>query len=109
MKRALSSRFRRAALTLALALAITSTLASVATAVPLPPNLSTPTMSNVGANQATLTLTSSETGTGYFTLLAGSGASCGTGAYVKSGLAGDGTTTAPYHGDDADLHQSRLG
>ncbi len=98
MKRAFSSRFRRTAQTFALALTLTSTLASVAMANPsAPPNISTPATSNVGANQVTLTLTSSATGTGYFTLLAGSGTSCGTGTQVKAGTdAGD--TTAPYHG-----------
>jgi hypothetical protein len=49
------------------------------------PTLTTPATANPGANQATLTLQSDATGTGYFTLLSGSGAACGTGTQVKAG------------------------
>ena len=42
-------------------------------------------MANLGANQVTLRLTSSASGTGYFTLLAGAGATCGTAAQTKTG------------------------
>ena len=59
--------------------------------------LTPPATSNLGANQVTLALQSSATGTGYFTLLAGSGATCGTGAQVKAGQTGTGAG-APYHG-----------
>jgi hypothetical protein len=61
------------------------------------PTLTPPVTENVGAGLATLVLQSSGTGTGYFTLLNGSGASCGTGDYVKNGQTGDGPA-APYHG-----------
>ena len=50
-----------------------------------PRTLGTPGISNLGANQVTLGLTSSSTGTGWFTLLAGSGVACGTGAQVQAG------------------------
>ena len=49
------------------------------------PVLSTPTVGNVGANQVTLHFTSSATGTGYFTIQAGSSVACGTGTQVKAG------------------------
>ena len=39
------------------------------TADTIPPVIAVPTFSNLGAGQVTLTLTSSETGTGYFTIL----------------------------------------
>ena len=68
-----------------------------ATPPPPPPTLTAPRANNVGANQATLLLKSSGTGTGYFTLLAGSGTPCGTGTQVKSGQTAA-NTTAPYHG-----------
>jgi len=41
--------------------------------------------SNLGANQVTLSLQSSATGTGWFTLLPGSGTACGTGAQAQAG------------------------
>ena len=62
-----------------------------------PPTLTTPLIESVGAGMATLVLQSGGTGTGYFTLLTGSGAACGTGAQVKSGLDSSGGP-APYHG-----------
>ena len=68
-----------------------------AMAVPLGPTLTTPATTNLGTNQVTLNLTSSATGTGYFTLLGGSGTACGTGAQVKLGQTA-GSVTAPYHG-----------
>ena len=46
---------------------------------------------------ATLVLQSGGTGTGYFTLLHGSGAACGTGVQVKAGQDSSGAM-APYHG-----------
>ena len=49
------------------------------------PTLSSPLTSNLGANQVTLTLQSSATGTGYFTLLAGSNTACGTGTQIYNG------------------------
>jgi hypothetical protein len=63
----------------------------------LHPTLTTPAFEHVAAGMATLVLQSSATGTGYFTLLHGSGAVCGTGAQVKAGQYGTGVT-APYHG-----------
>ncbi len=57
----------------------------------------TPTTSHVGTNMAMLNLQSSGSGTGYFTLLSGSYAACGSGAQVKAGQTSAGTT-APYHG-----------
>jgi len=54
------------------------------------PTLTTPTTSNLGANQVTLGLESSATGTGYFTLLAGTGTVCGTGTQVKNGQSSTG-------------------
>ena len=73
-------------------------MASTAFATPpAGPTLTTPTTGNVGVNMATLSLQSDSTGTGYFTLLAGSGAACGTGAQVKAGETAGGAT-APYHG-----------
>ena len=63
----------------------------------VPPNLATPATENVGAGMATLLLQSSDAGTGYFTLLTGSGAACGTGAQVAAGQTSTGVT-APYHG-----------
>ena len=61
------------------------TLSFAALCSAAPPTLTTPTFENVGAGMATLVLKSSATGTGYFTLLHGSGAACGTGAQVKAG------------------------
>src|SRR3974377_95731 len=61
------------------------------------PVLTTPATENVGANQATLVLQSSGTGTGYFTLLSGSGAACGTGPQVMAGQDGTGSV-ALHHG-----------
>ncbi len=72
-------------------------LAGTAMAVPPTVTLTTPTTSNLGANQVTLNLTSSATGTGYFTLLTGTSTACGTGAQVKAGQTSGGVT-APYHG-----------
>jgi hypothetical protein len=61
------------------------------------PTLTAPSTTNLGANMATLTLKSDGTGTGYFTLLYGSNASCGTGTQVKAGQTGGGSA-APYFG-----------
>jgi hypothetical protein len=61
------------------------------------PILTTPTVTNVGAGSATLVLHSSDNGTGYFTLLNGSAATCGSGAQVKAGQNGGGAA-APYFG-----------
>lgn len=55
------------------------------------PALTTPATSNLGANQVTLTVQASENGTGYITLLSGSGTACGTGAQVKEGLDSNGS------------------
>ncbi|MDK9717614.1 MAG: InlB B-repeat-containing protein [Trichlorobacter sp.] len=55
------------------------------------PVLTTPTTGNLGANQVTLTLQASQSGTGYFTLLPGSDAACGTGTQVKNGQNSSGT------------------
>ncbi len=80
-----------------LALTLVTTVGSVI-ALPLPgPTLTTPTTTNLGTNQVTLNLKSNATGTGYFTLLSGSGTACGTGAQVKLGQTAGGVT-APYHG-----------
>ncbi len=46
--------------------------------------------SNLHANQVTLGLTSGATSTGYFTLLQGSGAACGTATQVRAGQTGTG-------------------
>jgi len=51
---------------------------------------------NLEANQVTLQLTSSASGTGYFTLLPGSGATCGTAAQTAAGE--DATGTVVIHG-----------
>ena len=80
-----------------LALLAISLATLVGTASAAAPTLTTPTFSNVGANQVTLNLKASATGTGYFTLLSGSGAACGTGTQVKAGQTSAGGT-APYHG-----------
>jgi hypothetical protein len=50
------------------------------------PTLTTPVATSVSAGMATLALKSDSSGTGYFTLLPGSGAACGTGAQVAAGL-----------------------
>jgi hypothetical protein len=63
----------------------------------LPPFLTVPAVSNLGANQGTLTLQADSTGTGYFTLLSGSGTACGTGAQVAAGQDSAGAT-AYRHG-----------
>ncbi len=55
------------------------------------PALTAPATSNLGANQVTLTVQASENGTGYITLLSGSGTPCGTGAQVKAGLDSNGS------------------
>jgi hypothetical protein len=52
--------------------------------------------SNVGANQVTLNLTSTTSATGYFTLLSGSGATCGTAAQTAAGENSSGA--AAIHG-----------
>jgi len=52
---------------------------------------------NMGANLATLVLQSSDSGSGYFTLLAGSSAPCGSAAQIKAGQNSNGDP-APYHG-----------
>ena len=64
-------------------------VATLCSAAPL--TLTTPAFGNVGAGMATLVLQSSGTGTGYFTLLAGSGTACGTGAQVQAGQDSSGT------------------
>ncbi len=56
------------------------------------PTLTVPATSNLGAGQVTLTLTSSETGTGYFTILSPS-ESVGTATQTKNGQNAAGTTT----------------
>ncbi len=76
-----------------LALTMVTWAGSVMAAASLP----TPTMTNLGANQVTLNLTSSTTGTGYFTLQKGSGVACGSAAQVKLGQTA-GSVTAAYHG-----------
>jgi hypothetical protein len=53
--------------------------------LPTPPTLITPAVTNLGANSATLALQSTATGTGYFTLLPGNNATCGTGTQTKAG------------------------
>jgi|GEM_PF-1164116 len=58
---------------------LTFTTATVCPAVVDTPN------AHVGANLATLTLKSDSTGTGYFTLLKGGNATCGTSAQVQAG------------------------
>ncbi|NVN92962.1 MAG: fibronectin type III domain-containing protein [Desulfuromonadales bacterium] len=60
------------------------------------PALSVPFAENIGANMVTLALQSSGTGTGYFTLLSGSGTACGTGTQVAAGQDSTGTM-APFH------------
>ena len=82
-------------LAVALALTLTTSVGSVMAAPSPGPTLTTPTTSNVGTNQITLNLKSSATGTGYFTLLNGSGTACGTGAQVKLGQT-SGSVTAPH-------------
>ncbi len=62
-----------------------------------PPVLTPPTTENVGANLATLILQSGGTGTGYFTLLTGSDAPCGSATQVVAGQTNAGIT-APCHG-----------
>lgn len=61
------------------------------------PTLTPPATENVSAGMATLVLQSSESGTGYFTLLPGSGTPCGTGTQVKAGLNSSGAQ-ALYRG-----------
>ncbi len=61
---------------------------------PTGPTLTTPVITNLGANQATLVLKSSGNGTGYFTLE--NGVACGTGAQIKTGHNGSGASA--YHG-----------
>ena len=51
---------------------------------------------NLGANQVTLQLTSTTTGTGFFTLLPGSGTTCGTATQTAAGENSSGT--AAIHG-----------
>lgn len=68
--------------------------ASVCFAAPTFTNLST---ANVGTNMATLVMQSTETGTGYFTLLTGSSPNCGTTAQVKAGKTAS-DAKAPYSG-----------
>ncbi|MDK9716480.1 MAG: IPT/TIG domain-containing protein [Trichlorobacter sp.] len=50
------------------------------------PPLTAPTLSNLGANQATLTFQASYDSIGWFTLLAGSNVPCGSANQVKAGL-----------------------
>ncbi len=54
------------------------------------PVLTAPTTADIGANIATLTLKADSTGTGYFTVLTGSGMTCGSGTQVKNGQASTG-------------------
>lgn len=61
------------------------------------PTLELPTLSNLGANLVTLNLQADATGTGYFTLLAGTTTPCGTGTQVRAGLDDQGAP-APYRG-----------
>ena len=61
------------------------------------PALSIPATENIGAGMATLLLQTDSTGTGYFTLLAGSNALCGSGTQVKEGLDSSGAR-ALYRG-----------
>lgn len=63
------------------------------TAYAAPPSIQT---GNLGANQMTLQLISDTTGTGYFTLLAGSGATCGSATQTAAGQ--DSTSTIAVHG-----------
>lgn len=57
-----------------------------------PPTIGTPTFSNLGAGQVTLALTSSETGTGYFTILS-STETAGTATETQAGQNSAGTVT----------------
>jgi CARDB/Putative Ig domain len=72
-------------------------MVGTALAVSTGPTITVPTTTNMGANQVSLNLTSSATGTGYFTLLYGYGADCGSGVQVQAGQSGPGIP-APYHG-----------
>lgn len=60
------------------------------------PTLTTPATGNLGAGQVTLTLRSSATGTGYFTLLEGTTPKLGTGAQTKAGKDGNGAAAARF-------------
>jgi hypothetical protein len=89
----------------AISLILAMMVTSICCAAPI---LATPATSAVGSNLATLVLRSSETGTGYFTLLPGVNASCGTGTQVKAGQTDSGAA-APYFGSlpltaDMDAH-----
>ena len=90
----MNRRFR-SLLTLALLAFTLATAAGIATAGET--TLTPPALSNLGANQVTLTLQSDQTGSGYFTLLAGNDALCGSGDQVKAGLT-NADVMAPYHG-----------
>jgi hypothetical protein len=61
-----------------------------------PAQAQTITTSNLGANQVTLNLTADSTGTGYFTVLSGNGATCGDAAQTAAGK--DSTGTVVRHG-----------
>ena len=61
------------------------------------PVLTAPAIENPGTGLVTLALRSDGTGTGYFTLLPGNDAPCGTGTQVAAGQDSSGTV-APYHG-----------
>ncbi len=90
----MNRRFR-SLFTLALLAFTLATAAGIATAGET--TLTPPALSNLGANQVTLTLQSDQTGSGYFTLLAGNDALCGSGDQVKAGLT-NADVMAPYHG-----------
>ncbi len=60
------------------------------------PTLRTPIVST-NAGSATLSLQSSETGTGYFTLLPGTNATCGTGAQTQAGQDSGGSAASPLY------------
>ncbi|MCX7111996.1 MAG: hypothetical protein NTX45_18090 [Proteobacteria bacterium] len=77
-------------------LAATALLAGSALAVSVP-ILTTPATENVGAGMATLILQYNAAGSGYFTLLAGTDALCGSGTQVKAGLDSSGAK-ALYRG-----------
>lgn len=79
-----------AVITVLLALMVTSVCFAA-------PTLTSPATTSVGAGSATLVLQSGATGRGYFTLLSGYNADCGTGVNVKAGQTSSGAV-APYFG-----------
>ena len=58
--------------------------------------LTAPVPSNLGANQVTLALQSSTSGTGYFTILSGSSAACGSSQLIRNGLDGNSTPAVRF-------------